>query len=97
MEKGAVTLQLSPCFEDSSFLEIMIVDTGIGIPEDKLSLLSTGKNPASTYGTAREKGTGLGLSICFELVKLIGGKLTVTSQAGKGTRISLLVPASEKA
>jgi signal transduction histidine kinase len=46
----------------------------------------------STPGTGNEKGTGLGLIICKELIGKLGGRLSVKSAAGKGCRVSVILP-----
>ncbi len=65
--------------------EIVIQDTGIGIPEDKLTWLFDFRENKSTYGTDKEKGVGLGLTLVYEFVKLNKGTIIVRSTVGKGT------------
>ena len=72
-------------YQQSSFLEVQIKDTGIGISiNDKPNLFGIDKN-LSTPGTAGEKGTGLGLILCKELIEKQGGKIWVESEEGKGS------------
>lgn len=64
-------------------IRISVRDTGIGIPEEKISQLF---NPYTQLNhNFPEEGTGLGLAITWELVHLMGGKIWVDSQKGKGT------------
>ena len=67
-------------------LNFDVIDTGIGIPADKMDRLfknfsQTDSSTARTYG-----GTGLGLVISQNLVQMMGGHIDVESQPGKGTR-----------
>ena len=64
---------------------VEIRDTGIGIPEARREAIFSAFTQAE-LATAREfGGTGLGLTICKQLVELMGGELTVTSEVGKGS------------
>ena len=72
--------------EKSAVLQFDIVDTGIGIPEDKHDRLfddfsQADSSTARTYG-----GTGLGLAISQNLINMMNGTIRVESQLGKGTR-----------
>jgi signal transduction histidine kinase/CheY-like chemotaxis protein len=73
-------------------LSIEVVDTGVGIPRDKLDAIF---KPFVQAGVHREKeiqGTGLGLSIVKRLAELMGGAVTVTSTLGQGSVFSLRFP-----
>ena len=79
-------------FVDNNFAAISVKDEGMGIPdEDQQHLFSSffrGKNAMNI------QGTGLGLHIVKRYVDLLGGKLHLQSQLGKGTTISLNLPLS---
>ena len=78
-----------------AFLKITVTDTGIGIPNDKLTTIFTAFEQVDA-STAREYGgTGLGLSVTKQLVEQHGGTLTVTSEPGKGSSFSFTVPIAE--
>ena len=73
-------------------IEIAVTDTGIGIPEEKLASVFQRFTQAETKASRGRGGTGLGLSISRRLAELMGGTLTLDSQAGVGTTVRLTVP-----
>jgi signal transduction histidine kinase/ligand-binding sensor domain-containing protein len=77
---------------DDHWAEIMVVDNGVGIDEEKITdLFSIDKN-ISTMGTAKEKGTGLGLILCKEFVEKCGGTISVESKKEIGSTFFLKLP-----
>ncbi|GAB6035741.1 hypothetical protein JCM15519_03000 [Fundidesulfovibrio butyratiphilus] len=62
-----------------------VSDSGIGIPEDKLSMLCSPFTQVSTGYRRKFQGAGLGLSICKRLTRLMGGEFWLESEVGKGT------------
>jgi signal transduction histidine kinase len=92
---GSISIRITSCKEDNSMAELTISDTGIGIPEEKLKALNEGKKIESTYGTAKEKGTGLGLNLCFDLVRLMKGKMSIRSKVNEGSVFTILIPVSQ--
>lgn len=69
--------------------EIIVIDSGVGMSEEKVNTLFSLKSNKSTYGTNNEKGTGLGLVLCNDFVKICGGNLKVASELNKGTTITV--------
>ena len=65
-----------------------INDTGIGIPEDKLSSVFDSFSQGSIEVNRKYGGTGLGLTIVKKLIKILGGKIKLTSIVGKGSTFS---------
>ena len=70
-------------------IQISVEDNGIGMNEETLRNLFRLDNQKSRTGTAGEQGSGLGLIVCKELVEKTGGKMTVESEAGKGSKITI--------
>ena len=79
-------------FADGGQIEIEIEDHGIGISENKIKKLLETHTTITRHGTEKEKGTGLGLLISKEFIEKNGGKLTIKSEAGKGSIFSFSVP-----
>lgn len=86
-EKGEVVIRSVNVFSDDNqaTIKIEVVDTGIGIPEKVIDSLFEAFTQADGTTTRKFGGTGLGLAICKQLVELMGGKLEVESESGKGS------------
>ncbi len=67
-------------------LQFTVMDTGIGVPEDKHEVIFHPFSQADGSTTRRFGGTGLGLTIAARLVRLIGGRIWLESEAGRGSR-----------
>ncbi len=83
---------------DVLILGFNIHDTGIGIPQEKMDNLFKAFSQVDSSTTRKYGGTGLGLVICERLVNLMGGKIRVKSEAGKGSTFQFTIRAgiSEK-
>ncbi|MHC4077957.1 MAG: response regulator, partial [Planctomycetota bacterium] len=77
---------------DGQSLAIAVEDTGIGIPEDKLALIFGAYDQADSFTAIKYGGTGLGLAISKKLCELMGGRITVTSKLGEGSRFTMHLP-----
>jgi two-component system, sensor histidine kinase and response regulator len=86
---GSVRIEVS---KNETHAIISVVDTGIGIPSEKLERLLSDKKPASTLGTENESGTGLGLVLTKGFVQLNNGTIQVESIAGMGTTFRFTLP-----
>ena len=67
-------------------LVMAFMDTGSGIPDQKLNHIF------ERFTGSTSRGTGLGLPICFEMVHQMGGKITIKSNVGKGTIVWVTIP-----
>jgi PAS domain S-box-containing protein len=81
----AVKLNVAEKGEDSCRLKFSVKDTGIGIPQNKLSAIFSLFTQASSSTTRKFGGTGLGLTITKSLLELYGSSLEVESQPGFGS------------
>ena len=77
---------------DDGKLVLVVEDTGIGIPADKLAAVFERFTQVNDTDQRRFGGTGLGLSIVKELVQLHKGEVAVESQPGEGTRFTVRLP-----
>ena len=93
---GGIILRIRTCHDEAGGirLDAEVEDTGSGIPEDEQKDLFK-PFQQTRDGRLVRSGTGLGLAICKEFVKLMGGDITVTSQAGKGCLFRFQVPLGE--
>jgi signal transduction histidine kinase len=71
---------------------IKVIDSGVGIPQEKLDKLFNLHDKKSTYGTSGEKGLGLGLQLVYEFVEMNKGTIEVSSKEGEGTVFSFKLP-----
>ncbi len=92
-ERGHILISLGVSHNDGEqIISIDVADTGIGIPEDKLSDVFEKFSQVDGSSTRRHEGTGLGLAITAGLVNLFGGNINVKSKLGSGTTFSVELP-----
>jgi len=80
-----VRVQLESQVEESVVLHFSVADSGCGIAPEKLRLVFEPFAQADGSTTRKHGGTGLGLTICVRLVELMGGKIWVESEIGRGS------------
>jgi len=88
--EGTVTLKIS-CEKAANdiWLDISVSDTGIGIKQEDIEKIFMEYDQVDTGANRKIEGTGLGLPITKKLVALMGGKITVESEHGKGSTFSV--------
>jgi len=95
-EKGGVTVKVREIYRDKSekdkHIEITVEDSGIGIPEDHLKNIFNPFHQVDLSQTRKNEGTGIGLALTENLVKLYKGDINVSSQPGKGSCFTVVLP-----
>jgi two-component system NtrC family sensor kinase len=88
---GAVTVETTLVSNDTSKIRVRVVDTGCGIPEDRIDKIFE-----PFYSTKGGKGTGLGLAIAWGIVEAHNGVFTVNSEPGRGTTFDITLPLADR-
>ncbi|MCB9024513.1 MAG: PAS domain S-box protein [Lentimicrobiaceae bacterium] len=90
----AGTISIS-CQIQASVIEFYIKDTGIGIPANRLNAIFNRFEQADIRDTKVFEGSGLGLAIAKSYVEMLGGKIWVESEEGKGSTFYFTLPAAK--
>jgi CheY-like chemotaxis protein/anti-sigma regulatory factor (Ser/Thr protein kinase) len=92
-EKGTVTISASRALEDGrDWVTMAVMDTGIGLTPEQMGKLFQDFVQADASITRKYGGTGLGLAISRRFCQMMGGDITVTSEAGKGSTFTIHLP-----
>jgi len=96
-DEGSVRLDVdrqgpTPDADAASWWRFSVIDTGMGIPEDRLASVCDPFEQADMSMTRRFGGAGLGLHICREIVSRMGGTIELHSAEGEGTRVDVCLP-----
>lgn len=86
---GSVKIE---CLPREDYVCIRVIDTGIGIPANKIDVVTRPFEQAASSYTREHEGTGLGLSITKDLIELHGGSLHIESTVGVGTTVTIRLP-----
>ena len=86
-ERGSVVVQVDSEKKDDQQIQLhfMVIDTGIGIPEDKQEVIFGSFSQVDSSVNRKYGGTGLGLAICKQLVSLMGGNIWIENNTRQGT------------
>lgn len=87
-----VKIHLLNRHDDKADLQIIISDSGVGIPKDKMDTIYESFMQESISNTRKFGGLGLGLSIVKKLVDLHHGQIEMESKIGRGTKCTLVLP-----
>jgi signal transduction histidine kinase/CheY-like chemotaxis protein/ABC-type amino acid transport substrate-binding protein len=96
-EEGSITLNAALVKNENNVytIRIEVSDTGIGISKEQQSRLFTSFQQAETSITRKFGGTGLGLAISKRIVEMMGGKIWIESEPGKGSTFAFTVQAEK--
>ena len=89
-QNGQITLSVK---RSGDWMEIAVADTGIGISQEQQKVLFSNFTQASSKIAAVYGGTGLGLSLSQNLCRLMGGRIEIESEPGKGSLFTIRLPA----
>src|SRR5262249_24323279 len=89
---GEVKLAARKVSAGSSFVEVAVSDTGIGMTAEQQAKLFEEFSQADSLTARRYGGTGLGLAISRKLARMMGGDVTVTSEPGRGSVFTVRLP-----
>ena len=97
-EGGAVSVRLHPVeIGNTPFVSLQVRDSGIGIPPEEQPLVFNRYFQAKNHIQDQRSGSGLGLALTRELVRLLGGDITVSSTPGKGSVFEVRLPVCHEA
>jgi len=91
--KGKVTIESEVILDE---LRIKVIDTGVGIPQDKIDRVFEGFEQVDSSNTRDNQGSGLGLAISRDIAIAMGGKLELVSKLDQGTTVTLHLPLKRK-
>jgi adenylate cyclase len=90
---GEITLRARRMANGGNWIEFAVSDTGIGMTAEQQAKLFEEFSQADATTAQRFGGTGLGLAITRKLARMMGGDVTVASEAGKGSVFTVRLPA----
>ena len=93
-KQGEVTLLARKVINQGNWIEFAVSDTGIGMTPEQQAKIFEEFTQADSSTARQYGGTGLGLAITRKLARMMGGDVTLTSEAGKGSTFTVRLPAS---
>src|SRR5437870_1907133 len=94
-KEGKIALRVRKVVDGHNWIELAVADTGIGMTAEQQAKLFQEFTQAASLTGRRYGGTGLGLALSRKLARLMGGDVTVTSEAGKGSVFMVRLPGAE--
>jgi GAF domain-containing protein len=91
-QDGEVALRVGKVVDGSNWIDFAVSDTGIGMTTEQQAKLFQEFTQADSLTARRYGGTGLGLALSRKLARMMGGDVTVASEAGKGAVFTLRLP-----
>jgi len=91
-KQGEVALRVRSVADGRDWVELTVSDTGIGMTPEQMGKLFEEFSQAESTTARRFGGTGLGLAITRKLARMMGGDVTVTSEAGRGSVFTIRLP-----
>lgn len=93
-ERGEIVVRAAMDQREGDIVHVhfSVADTGLGIPADRLNAIFQPFEQADASTTRRFGGTGLGLAITQQLTELMGGRIRVDSQVGRGSTFHVVLP-----
>jgi Signal transduction histidine kinase len=91
-KEGEVALRVRKVADGRDWVELAVADTGIGMTTEQQAKLFQDFTQADSLTARRYGGTGLGLAISRKLARMMGGDVTVASEAGKGSVFTVRLP-----
>lgn len=93
-EEGTITIEIeTENVADKAWIEVSVRDTGIGMNPDQVASVFDEFTQADSSTTRKYGGTGLGLPISRHFAQMMGGDISVTSEAGVGSKFKVRLPA----
>ncbi|MQR00690.1 sensor histidine kinase [Glaciimonas soli] len=96
-DSGAVAISVQTSQSSAQGLDIVVTDTGIGIPTERQAKIFEAFGQADETIARRFGGTGLGLALCKRLVEAMGGTIAVTSEPDRGSIFTVTLPLATSA
>jgi len=91
-DKGSVAISAKIIESGGSWLELKVADTGAGIPKEALPMIFDKFKQADSSETRVYGGVGMGLYIVKKFAELLGGRVEVESEVGKGSTFTVTLP-----
>jgi signal transduction histidine kinase len=91
-EEGEVTISLR---KDDDVVSLVVSDTGTGIPHEEIPKICEKLYQIDPHNTGQVRGFGLGLYYAREFIHRHGGSLSIDSEPGRGTRVTVTLPAGK--